>query len=266
MAFGFESGITEFFERRRSRFNENDITGTFNDRIKDLQKKMVSRSNQKPSIVILGAGPAGLLRAIQSISNGNPTTVIEKRSEENPGRANTVALTETTIVMLQYCGIYQYLIEHRQIYPPNAGGYISVRLADLEHAMKEVLKQLSPHSIIQYDSTVSKIDTQSDKIKLVVESANGVTKTLSDIGILVITEGSHSPTSAKLGIERTEVLPPIPVIAAIYKNKRPTITGMSSLLRYTGKSINYLAITIYYHVQFIFKFILSHHFRQQFTG
>lgn len=263
MAFGFESGITSFFVRRQDFFKGINIEGSFSERIQDLKSKIKAKSHHKPTIVILGAGPAGLFRAIQSISNGNPTTVIERRSEDAAGRINTVALTATTIQMLQYCGIYQYLMEKGLIYPPNRSGYICVRLADLELAMKEVLNRLG--GSIQYDSKISKIDSQSDKINLNVESLKGV-KTLSGIDILVNAEGSRSTTNALLGIGRTEVLPPIPVIAAIFKDNRPKIVGIGSLLSYAGKSVLDVALTIHYHIQFIFKFVISSNFRRQITG
>lgn len=266
MAFGFESGITAFFKRRHRIFKEVDLEGSFAERIQDLKKRMKTLSNHQPTVVILGAGPAGLLRAIQSISNGNLTTVIEKRSQNAPGRINTVALTATTIQMLKYCGIYQYLIENQLIYPPNQEEYICVRLADLEQAMKEVLSQLSSDPIIQYDSKVAQIASQADKIELIIESVKDGQKTLSGIDIVVNAEGSRSCTNGLLNITRTEVLPRIPVIAAIYNDHRPKIRGIASLLNYIGKSMVYIARTIHYHMQFFFKLIASKSFREQITG
>jgi len=265
VALGFEHGITTFLERRRDVFGEVNVEGSFGERIKDLQNRMNAQSNHKPVVVISGAGPAGLLRAVQSISNGNPTRVIEKRSEDAVGLMNTVALTKHTIVMLQYCGIYQYLRENKLIYPPNSSGYISVRLADLRDAMKAVSRALGVHAVIQYDSTIIAVDEQSDKIKLVVQSLNE-TKSTEEVDIFVNAEGSHSTTNGLLGIRRTEVLPHIPVIAAIYRDNRPKIRGICSLLKYVVKSFIYVATTIYHHVIFIFRFLLSKRFRWQFTG
>lgn len=267
MTFGFESGITSFFERRQDFFKNINIDGSFQERIKELKAKAHATSHRKPAVVILGAGPAGRLRAIQSISNGNPTILLERRAENAQGRINTVALTTTTIAMLQYCGIYPFLNENRLIYPENGCGYIMVRLADLELAMNQVLKEINPTFAIQYNSKVAVIDSQSEKINLIVEDSETKEKrTIKKIDILVNTEGKNSSTNALLGIERTEVLPSIPVIAAVYKDKRPKIRGVNSLLKYIYTSLIYQAQTIYYHAQFIFKFVFSRNFRKQITG
>ncbi len=267
MSLGFEAGITSFFERRQALFTGINIDCSFQERMNALKEKVKATGFYKPSVVILGAGPAGLMRAIQSISNGNPTTLIEKRGENALGRINTVALTTTTITMLRYCGIYQYLIENRLIYPDSGRGYIMVRLADLELAMNMVLKEISPNFAIQYDSKVIGIDTQSEKINLIVENTvSKKAKVYRQVDVLVNTEGKNSSTNELLGIKRTEILSSIPVIAAIYEDKRPKIRGIVSLLKYVGRSVAYVAQTIYYHVQFLFKFIFSQTFRKQITG
>lgn len=267
MGFGFESGITSFFDRRQDFFKNVNIDGSFQERIKTLKDKAQDTAYHKPTVVVLGAGPAGLLRAIQSIGNGNPTILIERRAENAPGRINTVALTTTTISMLRYCGIYQYLTENRLIYPENGSGYIMVRLADLELAMNQVLKEISPTFAIQYNSKVAAIDSQSEKINLIVEDSRTKEKRMiKKIDILVNTEGKNSSTNDLLRIKRTEVLPSIPVIAAVYEDKRPKICGISSLLKYVCQSLIYQAQTIHYHVQFIFKFVFSRNFRKQITG
>lgn len=268
MAFGFESGITSFFERRRDFFEHINMEGSFQERMNWLRNQMKAQAHHKPTVVILGGGPGGLLRAIQSISNGNPTVLIEKRSETAPGRINTVALSTTTIAMLQYCGIYQYLVEKRLIFPASKNDdYIMVRLADLELAMKKVISEISPNFAIQYDSKVSAIDTLSEKINLEVEDLSTTEKkSIRKIDILVNTEGKNSSTNALLNIERMEVLPSIPVIAAIYRDKRPIIRGVSTLFKYVGKSLVYMAQTIHYHVQFLFKYACSENFRKQITG
>lgn len=262
----FNLGIEDFFVRRQNFFQNINLDGTFQERIRQLKERIGTRTEIKPLVVISGAGPGGLLRAIQSISNGNPTKVIERRPQDAPGRTNTVALTETTISMLQYCGIYPYLLENRLIYPPNREGYISVRLRDLEKAMKTVLEELSSGSVIEYNSKIVEINAQAEKIQLITESSTGERSTIADVGIFVNAEGARSSTNALLGIERIEVLPAIPVIAAMCRDDRPYITNMSSFFVCMGKSITQLAITSYYHTMFFFQFIFSKNFRAQITG
>lgn len=262
----FNLSIEDFFIRRQTFFQNINLDETFQERTQQLKERVNTRTLNKPLIVISGAGPAGLLRAIQSISNGNPTKVIEKRSQNALGRENTVALTETTIAILKYCGIYPYLLENRLIYPPNKEGYISVRLKDLEKAMKTVLEELSPDSVIEYDTKIVEIDTHADKIRLITESSTGERSTISDVGIFVNAEGARSSTNALLGIERIETLPIIPVISAKCRDDRPYITDVNSFFVYMGKSIIQLAITSYYHTIFFFQFIFSKNFRAQITG
>lgn len=262
----FNLGIKDFFVRRQIFFQNINLDGTFQERIQQLKEKMTARTENKPLVVISGAGPAGLLRAIQSISNGNPTKIVEKRSQDALGRENTVALTETTIAMLKYCGIYPYLLENRLIYPPNREGYISVRLKDLEKAMKAVLEELSPGSVIEYNSRIVAIDTNADRLRLIIESSTEERSTISDVGIFVNAEGARSSTNDILKIERIEVLPAIPVIAAMCRDDRPYITNLNSFFVYIGKSITQLAITSYYHTIFFFQFIFSKNFRTQITG
>ena len=267
MAFGFEAGITSFFERRRDYFASTKMDGSFQEQIAWLKSKM-NTGTRKPTVVILGAGPAGLMRAIQSIGNGNPTILFERRPENANGRINTVALTPTTIAMLSYCGIYQYLIENRLIFlPATPSDYIMVRLADLELAMKKVISEIDPNFAIQYNSKVTAIDAQSQKINLEVENLSTKEKrTIKKVDILVNAEGKNSSTNTLLKINRTEVLPSIPVIAAVYKDMRPKIRGVCSLVNYVGKSLFYLAQTIHYHTQFLFKFAFSKNFKKQITG
>lgn len=267
MSIDFEAGIKNFFERRETFFRNDILDCSFQQRMKVLRDKVSPRSINKPQVVILGAGPAGLLRAIQSISNGNPTTVIERRGEDASRRINTVALTTTTITILRYCGIYQYLIENSLIFPEDGSGFTTVRLADLEIAMHVVLKEICPTFAVQYNSKVIDVVSQSDKITLIVEkTTRNTASVVRNVDVIVNAEGKNSTTNDLLGIKRSKVLPSIPVIAAVYKDKRPKIQGLGSFFRYVGRSIQYLAQTIYYHTKFLFKFVFSKNFRAQITG
>jgi len=264
MAFSVEPSLDNFLVRHMNYFKNVGIEGSFKDRIKVLQDKMTTGSNKKPKVVILGAGPAGLMRAIQSISNGNPTQVIEKRSENAEGRSNIVALKPESIAMLKYCGIYQYLINTNLIYPPNYEGYICVRLTDLEQAMKEVLKRLTPEQIIKYDSKVNDIIEAGNKIDLVIEATDQQKSKIPNVDILVNAEGSQSTTNNLLKITRKDVLPNIPVIAAFFQN--PKVHNLSSFVGYTNKRIIQVAMTIYYHTLFCVKLICQKKFREQIKG
>ncbi|KAF3362497.1 hypothetical protein PHSC3_000970 [Chlamydiales bacterium STE3] len=244
---------------------QNNFEVSFAERMQFLKNNMRIRSYDKPTVVILGAGPAGLIRAIISVCEGNPTTVIEKRPENAPGRLNTVAIDKHAVSILKNFGVYQYLLENKLIYPARENEGIDVRLGELEQALKMVLEKISPEPIIQYDSQVLKIATQSKKIALSMQSTNRE-HTLSDIDVLVNAEGARSSTNSLLGIKRKEVLQSIPAITAIYQDNRPEIQNVSSLLKSTRTSVFSIAYTINYHIQFLFRSILSKKFRQQICG
>lgn len=259
MGLAIEIGIDDFLSRRKDFFVEVDLEGSFKKRIEFLKDQMEKVSTIKPKVVVLGRGPAGLIRAIQAMMRGYPTTVLEKRSENAERRANAVFLTPVTIGILKYYGVYQYLEEQSLIYPPLSDGSICVRLGDLEEAMLEVLHKLNGDSIIEYDSQVRSLALQSDKVDLTVNSSGGAQTTIAGIDILINTEGSRSTTNDLLRIGRVEVLPTLPVFAVIFKDER-------TFCSYIGRSIVYIAITIYYHVQFFFRYMCSSSFRKQIIG
>jgi 2-polyprenyl-6-methoxyphenol hydroxylase-like FAD-dependent oxidoreductase len=203
--------------------------------------------SHKPSVLISGAGPAGLIRAILSLVKGHPTQVIEARPENADTRENMVALAGNAIPLLMEYGIYQYLIEHNLTYPPCRQGNFTVRLKDLEAAMKEVIRHLSPKEIIAYDTTITGIPSRK-KGELVLSD-----KTRHSPDLLVIAEGSRSSTNDLLKTKRIDVLPKIPVIAAILTDPRPHIRGIFSLYSYLSITLIEQITTIYTHTLYLFK-------------
>lgn len=241
---------------------------SFQDKMTELRQTFTANSafrDTRPTVVISGAGPAGLIRGIQSLLNGNPTTIIERRSRESSGRDNIVALQPNAVAILQNFGIYQYLIEHGLVYPYaleriSVGNVaFNVRLGDLEDAMKAVISALTSDPIIQYDSKILELFSLTfsrTPSMLLVQTGAEEEKILS-VDILVVAEGKNSSTNEMLGIERTVMLPPVPAITAIFKDDRPSVDGVFSLLTYIGKTALYIAIDIYYHVLLLFKCIFE---------
>lgn len=269
MSLEFDRSVDNFFERRAAFFQNENLDSDYKHRIVRLKAKQSESSKEKPLVVISGAGPAGLLRAIQSISHGNPTRVLEKRQKSDQGRENTVALTPRTIAILKYCGTYQYLLENKLIYPANKLGETNVRLKDLENAMKVVLKELNPEFEIEYNSTIVDVSEESGKIQLstqTTDSSGKSTTMIPNVSILVNTEGAHSSTNQILGIERIELLSSIPVMAAICKDDRPSITNLDSFFSYVKLGLSQVALTTYYHTIFIFQYLFSSNFRKKITG
>jgi flavin-dependent dehydrogenase len=76
--------------------------------------------------------------------------------------------------------------------------------------------------------------------------------------VLVLTDGGRSSTAQKLGIERTQVLPSIPVIAAIFKDDRPEIRNIKTAASYLKLTAEHTAKRIYYTSLFLFKVVFQH--------
>lgn len=229
--------------------NQEDFDSTLQSLKKTRQENMHD-GFEKPSVMILGGGPAGLIHALESVIQGNTTLVIEKRTQINGGRENAVALKKETVNILKRYGIYQYLLTNSLIYP---GEEPNVRLKDLEEAIKFVLREISGQEIILYDSQVIEVIQETDKkIDIRVESRHGERTRFSNIDILLNTEGAHSHTHENLlHFEREVLLPAVPVIAAICKDNRPEISGSSSLINYGVKTFINTLRNVYFHVRFL---------------
>lgn len=249
-----------------------NVNGSLNERVNALkQVRNIALENSKNyekvgfsrSVVILGAGPAGLLRTIQTLLNGNPIRLFEKRSEDTEGRGNVISLVESTISILRYYGVYQYLLENKMISPKPVNGLIMVRLADLELAMKKVLSKIDPNFAIEYNSTVT-IDFNAEKLGLIIKnSTSNSNYEIKDIDILVNTEGMKSTSNIAFNVRRKEKLAFIPAVYAVYEDERQTVQNTDTFLKYSGKSISYLAQTIHSHTQFLFSYAISKRYRKQ---
>lgn len=246
-----------------------EIDDSYLDRINKLRREMPPQSDAKQKVVILGAGPAGLIRAITSIMNGNPTHIIEKRVNNAPGRENIVNLTTNTVYQLQRLGVYQYLLENNQIFPAKTDvvvGSIDVRIGDLEKALKAVLKALCPEQEITHASCLTEIDAEFQKLTLTITSTDETRRVIENVGILINTEGSRSTTNELLGIGRITILPSKPAVTAIFHDRKPKIRGVGTFFRYIGISFGYTVKTIHYHALFIFKAIIFKSFRRECIG
>lgn len=222
---------------------------TFESTIASLKTdRKLALSKPRPRVVVLGAGPAGLLGAIVAIVNGCTTQIIEKRKEGAKGRENMVALQDKTLCILEKYGIYQSLKEEGLIYPLNREGYVCVQIKDLENAMKRVVKKLDSEVIFHYGTQVTEIVQKNLKADLILRE-----KTVEEVDVIVNAEGCKSSTNDLLKIARVRVLPPIPVITTIFKDNRPRITGLKSGFEYMLKTAGNVATTCYHFTHFAFR-------------
>lgn len=228
---------------------------TFSQTVADLRNTRNSgrlyRYGRTLSIVVLGAGPAGLIRTIQSLMDNHVVQVIEKRSEE-ARRPNTVMLKTKAIHVLTRYGIYQWLVENHKIFPDLT--QICVRLGDLQDAMKAVIQAIAPdETIIKYQSTLKEINQENPQATLVIESTNGL-ESIEEVDLIVNAEGARSTTNELLNIGRVQVLANVPVVSGIFEDDRPKITGLCSLSSYLVKTVIQCATSVYYYAIFFFRF------------
>ncbi|MBS0604501.1 MAG: hypothetical protein JSS60_05620 [Verrucomicrobia bacterium] len=223
------------------------------EELKEERARSLSQNPNKPSIVISGGGPAGLIRGIESLLNGNPTIILEKRRESDNGRENTVLLRKNAYRLLNCFGIYQYLSENGLIFPADDGEF-NVRLKDLEQAMKAVIGELTRESVVKYDSQLERIVPHPGAKADLIYRSSGRQVQQNAVDLLVVAEGAHSPTNEHLlGNHRVTVLPSIPVIAAIFKDDRPQVTGPATFFQYVGMTLANTSTSVYYYAIFLFK-------------
>lgn len=217
----------------------------YQQKIAALKAAIPSGGGSKISVLISGASISGLIRAIQSRLSGAPTIVIEKRAEDAPGRENTVSLDDEAVDVLKQYAVYDYLIENQLISVEKPGSLV-VRIKDLEIAMKAVLKEISPETAIRYDSQIIEIiDRVAQTAIVAIRGKDGET-TRTAPHLLVIAEGARSSTNDLLGNSRVQVLPKVPVVAAIFKSREWSCLAIPAMI---GDVFTHL----YYTLLFLFK-------------
>lgn len=233
---------------------------SFGERIAALKQERqiaLRRGGQLSSIAIFGGGPAGLTRAIDALISGNPVSVFEKRKDDGKGRENVVHLKMDSMPLLRYYGVYQYLFENNYIFAADQEGF-SVRIKDLECAMKAVMSELSPDPVIKYDSYLERITNHPHGRADLVLMSEGRQIHLNSVDVVVVVEGKNSSTNENLfHNRRISVLPSLPVIAAIFKDTRPKVTGIQTLCEYAGQTMSNTAVSVYYYTLFFFKCIFQ---------
>lgn len=247
--------ISSLIPKIFSTTHSSNCPETFQEKMRSLQQQQQQHLQaNKPFVLISGAGPAGLIRAIESLINGNPTQVVEKRAEQANGRGNIVALKGDAIAILKTYGIYHYLMENGLVYPENRSTGLSVRLEDLETAMKAVISYLTAEPVISYQTQIENIlHRPGQTASLTLHHLLRNQQAISSPDVVIVAEGSRSHINELLGNRRVDILPRVPVVAAIMKDARPSITGLPTLFTYISMTVLETARSIYYHALFVFK-------------
>jgi hypothetical protein len=221
----------------------------YQEKIDSLKRSIPVKSEGRASVLISGASITGLMRAIISCLNGNPTKVIERRSEGAARRDNAVSLDDEGTEFLKDYAIYDYLIGNGLVSVDKPGCFV-VRIGDLEMAMKAVLKAISPETQIQYDSWITKIVERVDQTAQIVISGKNGKVVMAAPNLLVNAEGARSSTNDLLGITRIQNLPKLPVVAAVFKDRPCSLSSIPYGIYDTF-------VHLYYTLLFLFKMLFG---------
>jgi hypothetical protein len=209
---------------------------------------MPQTKNSKPTVVILGAGPAGLMHAIVCLRSRQPVKVLEKRDEFTHGRIQVLALRNEAIEILKEYGIFRVLEERGWFHIDEHALYVGI--GHLENAMKTILNDLSKEPIISYRSHLIKIlPRRNEKIDLMVERISQEKieiETWTGVDLLINAEGMHSTLNHMLGNKRTEVEPRIPIMIASLRNEETPISPLCALIR----TLKTFIVLLYYRLYF----------------
>ena len=205
--------------------------GRFRQRIADLKLLQTigtrSQGNRRHSVLIIGAGPAGLIRAISATLRGLETTVIELRPENAAKRPQIVVIRSQAVIrLLDELGVIDFLFKEGRIFPLGRLR-LEVSLADLELAFKAILRLVTvddPDRIVQYDTSIERIDEDRGAARVVARSSDRQTVRSFFPQLIVIADGKRSPTSHLLGIPRRDHFHSHTGIIAIFRTdgKKPS--------------------------------------------
>jgi flavin-dependent dehydrogenase len=177
--------------------------------------------------LIVGAGPAGLIRAIYCSIKGAPFKLIEKRKADKNPRPNTVTLGKwdpKELDILSFTGALTDL-ENKISFGHTRDMYIEVRLGDLEKSMEKILLKLSKDpqtNIIQFENEICDINKEDLRLKNNHYSEKIKPK------IVFVTDGANSATRDKLGINQIKLSIPSYLVFSIFKDSESNQTVFES--------------------------------------
>ncbi len=234
---------------------------TFSQRISELKeirkKKINEKQGKSLSLIILGAGPAGLIHAIVALLNGQQPIVLEKRPQDCSGRPYAVMLKDRSIEILQEYGALAYLQENGLIMLSQNDKYC-IALVDLERALKAVISELEQTPTIKHHTYVVEIiEHPHSKIELVTVEQNGIQGAFSEVDLVVNAEGSHSQTNDLLRNRRIEFLPRIPAVSVVFENNLSSAQGAFSLSQQIFVKLRNGVMSLYCYGTFACRFLFS---------
>lgn len=209
--------LEQFESRRRAFFFSS---GGFSNKAEfHLQLEYLKKlKNYLPTaksdpIVIIGAGPAGLMRGLLAALHNIPFVIIEKRPETK-GRSRDNIINFGTMIqeiqLLEMFGIFSLADGNGQMVIKQAKKEIS--LDDLESCLKLVLNELQPNSIL-YERSMTSLEVSEDSLKVQIGERQITPSMVIDCS------GTNSPFLEAVGVQKQKLSKPTDAIIAFFEDE-----------------------------------------------
>jgi len=218
----------------------------FRQRIENLRAlrdiSLRNRAHRPYSALIVGAGPAGLIRAISTTLQGLKTVVIELRPEDAAKRPQIVVIrSQAVIALLDQLGVIDFLFKENRIFPLGRL-QLEVSLADLELAFKAILRLVAADEhdqIVRHGTVIERIDQEQGLARVIARKSDEWTLLSFSPQLIVIADGKRSPTSALLGISRRDRFHSHTGIIAIFRAAGSELSRWRRMLGVLASKLNY---------------------------
>jgi len=201
-----------------------------------------TRINPAYSVLIVGAGPTGLIRAVSAMLQGLQTTVLESRPEDAAKRRQIVVIrSQTVIALLEKLGVIDFLLKEDLIFPLGRL-QLEVSLAGLELAFQAILHNLADDEqslVIHHETVIERIDLKDGLARVTARKSGQQSLSVSP-HLIVIADGRHSPTSALLGISRRDQFHSHTGIIAIFRTDGRQLSRTGRMLGDLASKLNYV--------------------------
>lgn len=218
----------------------------FRQRVENLRAlrniNLRRRASHDYSVLIVGAGPAGLIRAISATLQGLKTTVLELRPEHATRRPQIAVIrSQTVIALLDRLGVIDFLFKENRIFPLGRL-QLEVSLGDLELAFETILRLLAADEqdrIVQYGTVIERIDREQGLARVIASKSDRRTLLSFSPHLIVIADGKRSPTSRLLGISRRDRFNSHTGIIAIFRADGSGLSRWRRMLGALASKLNY---------------------------
>lgn len=193
--------------------------------------------------LIVGGGPSGLISALTKKMAGLDCRIIEKRNNQRTPRDNTITLGKgdpKDLELLFFFGIMARFVENNTVsFGHNKPQLIEVKIGDVEEGLLHVLKELHGADPIDYNTSVTAIEsTEQGQASVTIQNtSNGVTNILTPATV-TIADGYSGKTKNLLGVAKIDLAKPTMIAYSIFKNvQSPEATSTKTIaLKYRIKN------------------------------